>query len=179
MTRLYGTRHLTARSQARELLALGTRETWNCAELPPLGQLPGGKPWFPSHPDWHFNLSHSGTLALCALSDAPVGADIQIVKSTWRESLLSRTCSEEQLAWLNKQEDRFHAFTMLWAMKESRVKWDGSGLTSSIAAIPVPLPEKGAGLYTLDGLWFRVYARPDWCACLCGEDLPPEDICWR
>ncbi len=48
-----------------------------------LAQWQRGKPYFPS-PRCQFNLSHSGTLALCALSDRPVGVDIQMVRPSGR-----------------------------------------------------------------------------------------------
>ena len=36
-----------------------------------------GKPFLQQHPDIHFNLSHGGEMAVCAVSDRPVGADIE------------------------------------------------------------------------------------------------------
>ena len=84
---IYGTQNLTSRTQAKILLALAAREEWGLASLPEIGRLPGGKPFFPSQPQLHFNLSHSGSYALCALDTSPVGVDIQVVKP-WRESLL-------------------------------------------------------------------------------------------
>ena len=37
----------------------------------------GGKPYLAKEPDIHFNLSHSGEWAVCAISSSPVGVDIQ------------------------------------------------------------------------------------------------------
>ena len=86
---VYGARGLTARGQARELLALAAEREWGASPLPELARRPGGKPFFPSREDLCFNLSHSGDLALCALDRAPVGADIQMVR-TWRPGLPRR-----------------------------------------------------------------------------------------
>ena len=95
---------LTARAQARDLLALAVHEVWGLSPLPEIARRPGGKPFFSEREDLHFNLSHSGDLALCALDGAPVGADIQIIKE-WRPSLPRRVCSAEELAWLEEQPD--------------------------------------------------------------------------
>ena len=102
---IYGARDLTARSQARDLLAQAAAAEWGLSPLPDIARHPGGKPYFPDHPSLHFNLSHSGGLALCALDAAPVGVDIQVVK-TLRPALPRRVCSPEELAWLEELRGR-------------------------------------------------------------------------
>lgn len=173
---IYRTDGLMSRAQARELLALAVRETWGLSPLPEIARHEGGKPYFPEHEKLHFNLSHSGTLALCALDSAPVGADIQLVKQ-WRPSLPGRVCSRRELDWLEDQPDLWPAFTLLWTLKEARAKQSGRGLTSSIRDIRIPLPE--AGPVQLDGLWFRAWTGPGWAAAVCGHSEPPEEILWK
>ena len=175
---LYGTKRLTHRTQARELLLTGAKQVWGFSALPAVERQEGGKPFFPSHPTCQFNLSHSGTLALCALDDRPVGVDIQIVKTNWRENLPKRVGSELELEWLNAQPDRWAAFALLWSLKESRVKQSGLGLRMSIPSIRVPLPEAGREQYELDGLWFHIYKGMDWAGAVCGEQEPPGGIIW-
>ena len=175
---LYGTKHLLCRAQARDLLARGAAEGWGLDSLPKEGRLPGGKPWFPSAPERQFNLSHSGTLALCALDHQPVGVDIQIVKETWRPALMDRVCSPAERDWLAARGDRWADFALLWAMKESRVKQSGEGLTRAIRGIAVPLPEDGETLCPLGGLWFGLYGGAGWWAAVCGLTPPPEKITW-
>jgi len=174
---IYGARDLRDRSQARELLAVAAAEHWELAPLPPICRQAGGKPCFSGLEHRQFNLSHSGQLALCALDGAPVGVDIQVVKR-WRPSLPARTCSPEELAWLEEQRDCWPAFTLLWALKESRAKESGLGLTLPIREIRVPLPA-GGGPVQLDGLWFRTYRGDGWAAAACGHVPPPEQILWR
>ena len=36
-----------------------------------------GKPSFRDHPEIHFSLSHSGDYVMCAISDSPIGCDIE------------------------------------------------------------------------------------------------------
>ncbi len=168
---LYSAKALTSRSQSRELLALAVRETWGLSPLPEISRHEGGKPYFPAHRDFHFNLSHSGDLALCTLDTAPVGADIQLVKQ-WRPSLPGRVFSRRELDWLAGQPDLWPAFTLLWTLKEARAKQNGRGLTSSIRDIRVPLP--GNDPVRMDGLWFRTWTGPGWAAAVCGYSKPPE-----
>lgn len=175
---LYGTDGLETRAQAYDLLAIAAKEHWGLSPLPQLVRALLGKPVFASGQGLEFNLSHSGTLALCALDHDPVGVDIQLVKS-WRPSLPRRVCSPEQLEWLEQQEDVWRSFTTLWTMKESRSKQSGQGLRGSIAAISVPLPRPDETLYAHQGLWFRLYFGPDWVGSACGTAPPPKEIHWR
>ena len=176
--RVYATENLTQRGDAYALLACGAKEFRCFDALPAIDRAPGGKPFFPEHPDCHFNLSHSGNLALCALSGTPVGVDIQIVKYNWREGLPRRVCAPRELEWLEKQPRRWDAFTLLWALKEARVKYDGTGLAAGVREISVPLPKEEQSLYRHDGLWFRTYKGDGWMAAACGEDIPPENLIW-
>ena len=175
---VYAAGGLRGKEQAYDLLALAARERWGWETLPQLARLPGGKPYFPAFLERNFNLTHSGALALCALDDAPVGVDIQVVKQ-WRPGLPARTCSQRELAWLEAQGGNWEAFTLLWTMKEAWAKQDGSGLTRPIREISVPLPEAGERLLPWEGLWFRLWTGPEWAAAVCGLTPPPEDIRWR
>lgn len=168
---IYRAKGLTSRGQARELLALAVREVWGLSPLPEIARQEHGKPFFPKYEDLHFNLSHSGELALCAVDSAPVGVDIQVVKE-WRPSLTRRVCSAEELAWLEGQPELWPAFTRLWTLKEARAKESGRGLTTSIRDIRVPLPQEEP--VRLDGLWFQSWSGPGWAAAVCGHAKPPE-----
>lgn len=173
---LYGTQCPQARGQAYHLLALAAQEVWGLSQLPPLTRRPGGKPYFPQHPELEFNLSHSGQLILCALDSAPVGVDIQQI-CTMRPGLPARVCSPQQLAWLEEGE-LWPRFAQIWALKEALVKYTGTGLTRSIPGIQVPLLPKGETLSQQDGLWFRVYQGDGWMGAACGTVPPPESIRW-
>ena len=38
-----------------------------------------GMPYFKNRPDLHFSLSHSGERAMCAVSDSPIGCDVELL----------------------------------------------------------------------------------------------------
>lgn len=175
---LYATDNLKNQADAYALLSQGASEVWGLDVLPSMERAPNGKPFFPAFPACCFNLSHSGAFALCALDDAPVGADIQIVKDSWRDALPRRVCSPEELAWLEVQSDRWASFALLWTLKEARAKFAGTGLQTGVREISVPLPRGEQTLYRHDGLWFRIYAGNGWRAAVCGEHEPPEELFW-
>ena len=75
MISVYGAEGITRRGQAYDLLGLAAKERWALSPQPPILRDEGGKPRYEGAPERHFNLSHSGSLALYALGDAPVGAE--------------------------------------------------------------------------------------------------------
>lgn len=76
------------------------------------------------------SLSHSGERVLCALSDEPVGADLQQLRPC-NPALVRRFFTAEEGAWLEEQRERDLAFSLLWSLKESYVKLLGSGIAKT------------------------------------------------
>ena len=95
-----------------------------------------GKPYLSRHPALHFNLSHSGRLAVCAAADLPVGVDVETIQDHG-EAVERYCCQASELAWLGRQADRARAFTSLWVRKESYIKLIGTGLTREPASFSV------------------------------------------
>lgn len=176
---VYASNNIKNRDGAYALLTRAAEAVWALSPLPVLGRSADGKPYFPGFPNYHFNLSHSEPYALCALDDSPVGVDIQRVRDDLRPGLPRRVCSPEELVWLDCQGNRWRAFALLWALKEARVKYTGTGLKAGIRETSVPLPETGKTLYPHEGLWFRVYGGEDWTAAVCGEQEPPGELIWE
>lgn len=167
-----------SRQNAYALLAHAAHLHWGLETLPPIARAEGGKPYFPAFPHCHFNLSHSGTLVLCALDEQPVGVDIECIRPH-HPNLARRICSEQELAWLEQQEDSISALCQLWTRKEALVKYQGTGLTVPTRSISVPLPP----CTQQDGLHFHCLVTERWCACVCTHSaaaplvtLSPEEI---
>ena len=83
-------------------------------------------------PCTHFNLSHGGNYAVLALSDAPVGVDVEPVGRV-RELVAQGAFTEEEQRFLNEyaasdERRRAEAFAIVWTLKESVMKADGRGL---------------------------------------------------
>ena len=150
---------------AHALLREAVRLAWGWEDLPRLDRGDRGKPWFPERPERHFNLSHSGPYALCALGDAPVGADVEQVRPR-RPFLPEKALSPEEFSWFQTLGGRWEDFYTLWTLKEAKVKCLGSGLDRPAREIAVPLLSPG-GTGTLEGLTFTSYAGPGWRAALC------------
>ena len=116
MLLILGSRDQEGRAASRRLLALGLREVWGVENVPPMERGPMGKPFFPAMPHIHFNLSHSGDLALCALSDRPVGVDIERVRPH-RAGLPRYALSDREYRWFLAQGGGWELFCRLWTRK--------------------------------------------------------------
>ena len=97
MTVIYGAAGDDGRRLARPLLEEAVKLCWGWDALPPVQRSPRGKPLFQGLDDRWFSLSHSGGLALCALSLRPVGVDVELIRPR-RAGLPAYVLSPEELA---------------------------------------------------------------------------------
>lgn len=99
-----------------------------------------GKPVLRDWPDIHFNLSHSGNYAVCAVGAAPVGVDIQKMDKP-NLKLATRFFTAEESAWLFSlpQEQQRQGFYDLWTIKESYMKYTGKGFRLPMNAFTVKI----------------------------------------
>ncbi len=97
-----------------------------------------GKPFLKKRPDVHFNISHSGNMAMCALHTAPVGADIEKVR-TVGAGVAKRIMTEAEHQRYMHTDDKRRLFFQIWTLKEAYIKYLGTGLglaLNSITACP-------------------------------------------
>lgn len=125
-----------------ELLLIKALETAAPELSPPLPIVcgEGGKPAL-SGGGLYFNLSHSGVYAACAVSDCPVGLDIQSEREH-KERLAERFFSAQERIFIAGSGNRDYAFTQIWSMKESCVKLLATGLQTPLSSFTVDT-EKG------------------------------------
>ena len=125
---------------------------WGVSPASEVTVLPAGKPVLAQRRDVFFSLSHSGDWAMCAVSNEPVGADIQCrrtVKDNMTRWFHPRECSHLKALSGEAWEAEFFR---LWTRKEAWVKAVSGEKTLSLAAEDV--------LHPAPGLFFRDYALP-------------------
>ena len=90
-----------------------------------------GKPYAEGLPV-EFSLSHSGELVLCAMSDRPVGADVEKIHEV-RDRLISYVCTDEERCFVTADgvscEEKMRRFYRVWTGKEAYYKYLGTGIT--------------------------------------------------
>lgn len=106
-----------------------------------------GKPYFTDRPDINFSLSHSGNIVMCAISENPVGCDVQQIgrNDKYIKRIADRffgRCENEYLNSLAENE-KDDAFYRIWTIKESYVKALGDGLSKDFSSFDVRLSKEG------------------------------------
>lgn len=110
-----------------------------------------GKPYFPQYPDVYFNISHTDGAVAAALSDKPVGIDIERVRDFFdghtRVAVAKRYFSETErieygLTRSGVGRPGTWRFYRLWTAKESAVKCTGRGFAGGYREFKIPFFEE-------------------------------------
>ncbi len=87
-----------------------------------------GKPYTESAPV-HFSISHSKNIAVCAISDHPVGIDIECVRDV-NINIAKRQFAADELRYVFEKWDLSkQRFFEIWTRKEAYVKLIGKGIS--------------------------------------------------
>ena len=132
-----------------------------------------GKPFLKGIKDVHFNLSHSGDLVMCAISDGEVGCDVENV-SIGRLGVAERffTVAERGFIDIGKNEkEKNERFFRLWTLKESFIKAVGAGFSLPMNSFSILPDANGTCSLVFDGKNYVLYetdtGREDYKAAVC------------
>lgn len=93
-----------------------------------------GKPSIAGHPEIHFSISHCQHAIAVAVSDSPVGIDVESFRKA-DEALLKRTMNEEEIQEIRSSDCMERTFIELWTRKEAVFKLMGTGITDEIQTV--------------------------------------------
>lgn len=150
LSRLEKTARPEARAQslvAELLLIHAVRSVYPVASLPlkiTVGEF--GKPELCGI-GLEFSLSHSADMALCAVSNKCVGADIQR-RAAYKAALAERFFTKKEAAAIAQAADKGKMFTQTWAVKESYLKLLGTGMHRPLRSFDVKCDN---GCFSIDG----------------------------
>jgi 4'-phosphopantetheinyl transferase len=116
------------------LLCEGLKKEYGITEKPLFNYGPHGKPALRDYPDIHFNLSHCRDAVVCAISNRPVGVDVESV-SHYKESVAHYTMSQQEMHQILHADRPDVMFTRLWTMKEAVLKLSGEGLRDNLKEV--------------------------------------------
>ena len=134
-----------------------------------------GKPYFPSHPDVHFSVSHTGNLWVCAFADREVGLDVQEHRENDDPARLFRLAKR----WFSDGERRKMdecgyepaEFYRIWARKEAYVKFTGDGIgAGKFPELDVTVPVSGCVMRDI----LLPYEKNHAAAVVCAEEFDAE-----
>lgn len=81
----------------------------------------------------YFNISHSGDFVALAVSDSEVGCDIQEIRP-YSPRVAKRNYCDKETEFIENSYDKDESFIRLWALKESVLKFDGSGIAGGLSS---------------------------------------------
>ncbi len=93
----------------------------------------GGKPCLLEHPDVHFNLSHSGEMAMCIMGGETCGCDMEKIREMDLK-LSKRFFAASEDAYIRESEDPQDSFFRIWTLKESFMKATGEGFRRPLSS---------------------------------------------
>ncbi|MBQ2806559.1 MAG: 4'-phosphopantetheinyl transferase superfamily protein [Clostridia bacterium] len=93
---------------------------------------------------FYFNVSHSGNYVLCAVSDKPIGVDIEQIKP-FRTGMVARYFTKDEAAYIWSgatpatetvtDPEICTRFYRTWTAKESYVKMTGTGISTDLTTV--------------------------------------------
>jgi 4'-phosphopantetheinyl transferase len=86
-----------------------------------------GKAYISNNDNIHFNLSHSGKMVLCAISDKEVGADIEYNDSAIDLNIAKNYFYNSEYDNIMNAKNPSDEFFRYWVLKESYMKYTGLG----------------------------------------------------
>lgn len=115
-----------------------------------------------------FNLSHSGDIVICAVSEKPVGCDIEQLKDAPKQ-VAERSFTEEEKEYLRQfsEEEYNREFFRIWTRKESYLKMTGTG-------IRVPLNK-----LEIKDCFIKEYEIPGYQITVCAKENEFADLIWE
>jgi len=90
-----------------------------------------GKPFLKGRNDLQFSISHTKNAIAVALSNEPVGLDVEQIRHP-SDSLLRKTMNEQERQRIASSGNPDAAFTALWTQKEAVLKLRGTGIVDEL-----------------------------------------------
>ncbi len=92
-----------------------------------------GKPLIinPYSDNFHFNISHSGNIWICATARNNIGIDIEKIK-IGRKSIVEYYFTKDEQNYLNQSPNFDKAFFKIWTAKEAYAKYTGRGISATL-----------------------------------------------
>jgi len=148
-----------ARSLAGELLARELLQKLGITGAT-LHRAANGQPWLTGC-EKHISIAHCDQKVACAVSEDPVGIDIERIRPIKRQ-LLRHVCVEEEARYvlgeyegedLLQQPEVLQRFFEIWTGKEAYFKKQGTGITDLKAVNILPMKRQ---MYLLDGYMLQI-----------------------
>lgn len=101
-----------------------------------------GKPYLYGEEELFFNISHSGNWVIMAIGSSEVGVDIEKIDENNTLYLMDIfTKDEKSYISIGTKKQQIEKIFLLWTLKESYVKYLGTGMFTNLMDFTIDLPE--------------------------------------
>ncbi|MBQ6079229.1 MAG: 4'-phosphopantetheinyl transferase superfamily protein [Muribaculaceae bacterium] len=148
---------------AYRLLMRAMKLEYGIDEAPEFIYDENGKPLLKGYPDIHFSLSHCHEAVACAVSDHPVGIDIETTEH-YSIEVARRVMNDDEIRQIEASAQPEVTFTQLWTKKESLFKLTGDDLDGNTAQM----------LDKADNYRFETVIHPRYIYTVCSTTTPDK-----
>lgn len=173
--------HKYQRKLADALLNYGLRDMFQIdGRKKVIDKEANGKPYLKGMEQYHFNISNTDGLVVCAVADMEIGVDAEKNKS-FRKGILKKCASSCETAYIMEKEEKVQQerFFQLWTLKESYIKMTGEGMRVPLNEVEFKIEEKEGNVQitcSKEGNFYQKKENEYWMS-LCTKEN--ADVQWR
>ena len=127
-----------------------------------------GKAYISNHEDIYFNLSHSGKIVACAISDMEGGVDVEITDPEIDLNIARNYFYNSEYENIMKSDNPSEEFFKYWVLKESYMKYTGLGFNLSLDSFEIILDDE-IKLKNNDELKFNLFEIKNYKLAACSQ----------
>ena len=101
-----------------------------------------GKAYISNFENVYFNLSHSGKMVLCAISDMEVGADIEYIDPAIDLNIARNYFYNSEYENIMNARNPSEEFFRYWVLKESYMKYTGLGMNLELDSFEIIMEDE-------------------------------------
>lgn len=95
------------------------------------------KAYISNYDNIYFNLSHSGKIVCCAISDKEIGADVEYIDSKIDLNIAKNYFFNSEYENIMKSHKPYDEFFKYWVLKESYMKYTGLGFNLDLNSFEI------------------------------------------
>lgn len=116
-----------------------------------------GKAYISTHQNIYFNLSHSGKMVACAISDREVGVDVEFIDPTIDLNIAKNYFFNSEYESIMKSQNHSDEFFRYWVLKESYMKYTGLGFNLDLDSFEIMIGDEIKLKNNKDNIKFNLF----------------------
>lgn len=128
-----------------------------------------GKSHISNYENIHFNLSHSGSMVACAISDTEVGVDVEYNDPTIDLDIAKNYFYNSEYDSIIKSDNPSNEFFNYWVLKESYMKYTGLGFNLELDSFEIIIKDKISLKNDKNDLKFNLFDIDDYKLAICSK----------